>query len=188
MRTMRAGSSAAVPRVRVVTGNAILTTLYQQLRRPLQHIFIVTPFLQDYEFVGRGPLSQMLERQLVDGTSITLMTTAPGGRKGEFTRKYTLMERLEAKGVDVLFNDRLHAKIYLFDESDVTKACLLGSANLTNSAMNKLLEVAMFTHNRTIFKDVLTVFYGFRNEADTIQFSQWKQKEAAKIKDMTEAT
>ena len=185
---MRAGSSTTAPRIRVVTGNAIPNALYRQLRRPLQHIFIVTPFLQDYEFIGRGPLSQMLERQLVDGTRITLMTTAPQGKKPEFTRKYTLMELLVAKGVDVLFNDRLHAKIYLFDESDLTKACLLGSANLTNSAMDRLLEVAMFTHNRTIFKDVLTVFYGFRNEVDTIQFSQWKHKEAAKIKAMTEAT
>ncbi len=98
------------------------------------------------------------------------------------------MELLVAKGVNVLFNDRLHAKIYLFDESDLTKACLLGSANLTNSAMDKLLEVAMFTHNRTIFKDVLTVFYGFRNERDTIRFSQWKHREAASIKAKMEAT
>ena len=188
MRIMRAGSGAIVPRVSVVTGEAIPTTLYRQLRRPLQHILIVTPFLQDYEFFGRGPLSKMLERQLIDGTTITLMTTAPVGGPSEFTRKYTLMELLVAKGVDVLFNDRLHAKIYLFDESDVTKACLLGSANLTNSAMDKLLEVAMFTHNRTIFKDVLTVFYKFRNEPDTIRFSRWKHEEAVTIKQKTEAT
>ena len=184
---MRSASSTTVTRIRMVTGKAIPTTLYSQLRRPLQHILIITPFLQDYEFVGKGPLSQMLERQLVDGTTITLMTTAPQGRPSEFTRKYTLMELLVAKGVNVLFNDRLHAKIYLFDESDLTKACLLGSANLTSGAMDKLLEVAMFTHNRTIFKDVLTVFYGFQNEPDTIQFSQWKHREAATIKDKMEA-
>ena len=188
MSTPRATGAAARPIIQVVTGKAIPTMLYRQLRRPLQGILIVTPYLHDYDFFGRGPLSRMLENQLVEGTRITLMTTAPTGRKSEFTRKYALTELLVTKGVDVLFNDRLHAKIYLFDESDVTKTCLLGSANLTNAAMDRLLEVAMFTHSRTIFEDILTVYYGFRNDPETIQFAQWKRKKAETIKSNTEAT
>ena len=188
---MTARSDAVPQRIRVVTGNAIPRTLYGLLRRPVEQIFIVTPFLEDYEFYGRGPLSKMLERQLAEGASITLLTMAPegtNGTKSAFRRKFTLMEFLVARGVEVLFNQRLHAKVFLFDESEVTKACLLGSANLTNAAMNDRLEIAMFTHNRTIYRNVLTVLYGFRNAADTVKYAQWKHKEAAKIKASTEAT
>lgn len=188
---MRARSYTNPPRMRVVTGNAIPRTLYGLLRRSLQKIFIVTPFLEDYEFFGRGPLSTMLERQLVEGTSITLLTMSPEGTNGTrsaFRRKYTLMEGLAAKGVEVLFNHRLHAKVFLFDESDVTKACLLGSANLTTAAMNDRLEIATFTYNHTVFNDILAVLYGFRNDSDTVQYAQWKNKEAAKIKAIKEAT
>lgn len=188
---MRARSNTTSPNIRVVTGKAIPTTLYGLLRRPLQQIFIVTPFLEDYEFFGRGPLSTMLERQLAEGTNITLLTLSPEGTNGTnsaFRRKYSLMEFLVARGVEVLFNQRLHAKAFLFDESSVTKACLLGSANLTSAAMNDRLEIAMFTYNRSIFDRVRTVLYQFRNDSDTVQYLQWKHRQATKIKALTEAT
>ena len=188
---MTTRSSTDPVRIRVVTGKAIPTTLYGLLRRPVEQIFIVTPFLEDYEFFGRDPLSRMLDRQLAEGTSISLLTTSPpgtNGTKSAFKRKYILMEYLAGRGVEVLFNEHLHAKIFLFNESEVTKACLLGSANLTTAAMNKLLEVAMFTHNRTVFKEVLTVIHRFRNDIATVHYSQWKHKEAATIKAITEGT
>ena len=176
-------------RLRVVSGKQIPTALYAQLRRPLQRLFIVTPFLEDYEFFGRGPLSVFLSKQLSEGAGVTMLTMPPegtNGTKSSFLRKYRLMHLFSTRGADVLFNRRLHAKVFLFDETEITKACILGSANLTTAAMNDRLEIAIFTYNRKLFDEVLAIVYKFMNDPTTMTFMQWKHREATKIRAIAE--
>lgn len=183
-------SRRSIPvRLRVISREEIPIALYGQLRRPLQRLFIVTPFLEDYEFFGKGPLSRFISKHLSEGTEITMLTMPPEGTDGtkkSFSRKYILMRLLASQGVDVQFNHKLHAKVFLFDESEVTKTCILGSANLTARAMNELLEIAIFTHNREVFNRVLITICQFQNDSDTMSFMKWKQKNTAKIKEIME--
>lgn len=174
-------------RLRVISRKEIPIALYGQLRRPLQRLFIVTPFLEDYEFFGKGPLSRFISKHISEGTEITMLTMPPEGTNGTkkaFTRKYILMRLLASQGVKVQFNHKLHAKVFLFDESEITKACILGSANLTARAMNELLEIAIFTYNREVFNRVLITICQFQNDSDTMSFMKWKQKNTAKIKEI----
>lgn len=188
-KTMRRLDNHSSVRLRVISRKEIPIALYGQLRRPLQRLFIVTPFLEDYEFFGRGPLSKLLSKHLIEGTEITMLTMPPEGTDGtkkSFSRKYILMRLLASQGVNVQFNHKLHAKVFLFDESEVTKACILGSANLTTRAMNELLEIAIFTYNREVFNRVLSTICQFQNDSDTMSFMKWKQKNTAKIKEIME--
>ena len=91
---------------RVLSGSNIPVTLYGRLRRSLRTIYIVTPFLEDYEFFGKGPLSRLLLRQIAEGVDITMLTMPPEGKNGTkkaFSRKYKLMNMLYTQGVKVLF-------------------------------------------------------------------------------------
>jgi phosphatidylserine/phosphatidylglycerophosphate/cardiolipin synthase-like enzyme len=170
---------------RILTGKAIPVALYEQLRKPLKRIFIVTPFLEDYEFFGRSPLSKFLSKHASEGAGITLLTMPPEGTNGtarSFTRKYQLLEQLTKEGVDVRLNVNLHAKVFLFDESAITRATILGSANLTTAAMNERLEIALLTYNRELFGSVLSIVYKFWNNLSTKTFMKWKLENAVKIR------
>lgn len=172
---------------RVISGRNIPLTLFGRLRRPLRKIFIVTPFLEDYEFYGKGSLSRFLLKHISEGVKITMLTMPPEGKNGtkkSFSRKYKLMNFLAVQGVRVLFNSKLHAKVFLFDESEITKACILGSANLTRAAMEDRLEIAIFTHNRDIYKKVLSIIDEFKEDDDTISFIKWKYEKASLIKEI----
>lgn len=174
-------------RLRVVSRKEIPIALYGQLRRPLQRLFIVTPFLEDYEFFGKGPLSKFISKHLSEGTEVSMLTMPPEGTNGTkkaFSRKYILMRLLASQGVDIRFNHKLHAKVFLFEESEITKACILGSANLTAAAMNERLEIAILTYNRQVFDKVLSTIYQFRNDSDTMTFIKWKQHQATRIKEI----
>jgi len=171
---------------RILSGSNIPVTLYGRLRRSLRTVYIVTPFLEDYEFFGKGPLSKLLLRQIMEGVDITMLTMPPEGTNGTkkaFSRKYRLMNMLSTQGVKVLFNSKLHAKVFLFDESEVTKACILGSANLTRAAMDERLEIAVFTHNRDFYQRVLSVVVKFRDDSSTKDFLKWKYENAAIIRE-----
>lgn len=177
--------------LRIISRREIPVALYGQLRRPLQRMFIVTPFLEDYEFFGKGPLSKFILKHVSEGVEVMMLTMPPegtNGTKASFSRKYVLMKSLVSQGVDVRFNGKLHAKVFLFDESQVTKACILGSANLTAAAMNERLEIAMLSYNREVFKSVLSIIYQFRNDSSTMTFREWKKKEAYKIKQIMGVT
>ena len=184
-----ASRDSKAARLRVITGQEIPTTLYTQLRRPLNRLFIVTPFLEDYEFFGKGPLSKFLSKQLTEGTKISMLTVPPegiNGTKKAFERKYRLTSLLWSRGVDISFNSKLHAKVFLFDESEVTKATILGSANLTTAAMNVRLEIAIFTHNRGVFNEILSIVRRFEKDSGTMTFAKWRAKAASKIKSIME--
>jgi len=105
---------------RPVTGREISSEVLARFRRPQASIHIVSPYLQDYAFLGTSPLSTLLLNHLASGAQVTVLTTPPPGKKAEAQRKYELLRRLHERGVRVLVNGRLHAKIYLFEESVVT--------------------------------------------------------------------
>lgn len=168
-----------------ITGREIPLALYARLRRNLECIYIVTPFLEDYEFFNKSPLSSFLLRHIAVGTSIYMFTTPPGSpptSKRAFVMKYRLLDSLNARGVKVQVNPQLHAKIFLFDEPLTTKTTIVGSANLTAPAMNERLEIAFLSFNRELYDRVLSIVKKFLNHNDTKSFLRWKVAEARKIK------
>ena len=168
-----------------ITGKEIPLALYARLRRNLRCIYIVTPFLEDYEFFKKSPLSSFLLKHIAAGTSVFMFTTPPGSppsSKQAFSMKYRLLDNLNAQGVEVHVNPQLHAKVFLFDEPPITKATIVGSANLTKPAMDERLEIALLSFNRELYERVLSIIRKFLNHDDTKPFLRWKVSEASKIK------
>lgn len=168
-----------------ITGRDISIALYARLRRPLKEIWIVTPFLQDYEFFRRSPLSTLLTKQLAEGVKVVLLTMPPEGTNGTrraFSRKYTLLRRLAHQGAQIWLNRQLHAKVFMFDESQAIRACILGSANLTTAAMNERLEIALLSFNQQLYHDVMRIIRGFLIDSRTKSFFTWRVSKAAEIK------
>lgn len=168
-----------------ITGKEIPRAIYARLRRNLQCIYIVTPFLEDYEFFGKSPLSWFLFKHVAAGTSVYMFTTPPGSpptSQRAFVTKYRLLNSLNARGVKVQVNPQLHAKIFLFEEPAITKTTIVGSANLTVPAMNERLEIALLSFNRELYERVLIIIKKFLNHHDTKTFLRWKIGEAGRIK------
>ena len=163
---------------RAVTGRAISSELYARLRRPQESIYIVSPFLQDYSFLGTAALSSLLLKQLASGTQVTALTTPPPGNREKRAAKvkYLLLKMLRERGVRVLVNDMLHAKIYLFEESSITRSVIMGSANMTTPAMDKLLEVAIASYNHDFYKALFQIVIRFENDRGTMNLTRWADK------------
>ena len=89
--------------------------------------------MQDYDFWGEGRLSGLLLKQLGWGAAIRLVTTPPPGAvtSAGFRSKYALLSTLSRHGVEVLLNEKLHAKAYLFMDERNVATTVVGSANLT---------------------------------------------------------
>ncbi len=107
-------------------------------RRFLKHkeVILVSPYLSPELFSVYSPFGKVLYDLLHEGTKLTLITSTPTA-----LADLKFFERLEAEGFDVLFHERLHAKLYLFDvepsmyssqeEAQLRRVAILGSANLT---------------------------------------------------------
>lgn len=161
-----------------VTGRDISTELYARLRRPQNSIYIVSPYLQDYSFLNTSPLSSLLLNQLSVGTRVTILTTPPPGRpeRSAAKTKYVLLRRLRDQGVRVLVNTELHAKIYLFEESVITRSVIMGSANMTSHAMNELLEVVIASYNHEFYKALFQIVIRFEDHRGTMDLTRWADR------------
>ena len=160
--------------------------------RQLERATIVSYTMQDYDFLGHGLLSQHLFRQLAFGAQIVVMTTPPRGKTGkgkEFKRKLELLEKLDQYGADVYLHDRLHAKAYLFNDSNDAKMLIVGSANLTSSGFgrsginsNDLLELALLTGDPHIYSSTLQIIENrIIGDPVTLDFATWVRHNQAKV-------
>lgn len=191
--TLRGGPSPGV-QLSVLDGGEVSLEVLQAIgyRTILKSATIVSYNMQDYMFWGHGNLSRLLLRQLSFGARIRLMTTPPPGRptRTAFAEKYRLVSQLVRYGAEVFFNEKLHAKAYLFlDSSDVTTT-IIGSANLTGPGFglrltpaDSLVEMCVycphtqFFHEANQFIDTKVV-----NDGRTEDFATWFSKNSIEIR------
>ena len=150
--------------------------------RILKEALIISFNMQDYDFWGRGRLSNLLRRQLANGARVTLMTTPPENRKKKIIKsKLILIEELDRYGVNVFLHERLHAKAYLFVDERGTTTTVVGSANLTKGGFgirgvptDSLLELALITSNPEVHRTTAEVIQNkLLGDSDTFDFATW---------------
>lgn len=106
---------------------------------PHKEVLLVSPYLSLDMMWSTAPMGKALDEWLEDGCTVTLITRPPRATElDEFNK-------LEARGFEIIYVARLHAKAYLF-KVDQTKVntyqqaprdlALLGSANLTKSGFH----------------------------------------------------
>lgn len=114
----------------------IRTTLLSRRFTKHRSVILVSPFLSPELFSISSPFGKVLTDLVDEGAKLSLITLPP-----QSLDELRFFEGLEANGFDVLFHDRLHAKLYLFEVDpdfvsyDPGTKCknlaMLGSANLT---------------------------------------------------------
>ena len=183
-----------VPDVTPCLGDDVAKEVLQWIGafRQLAKATIISFNMQDYDFWGNGRLSSLLLRQLALGAEIVVMTTPPPGATGEgtaFREKLSLLEDLQKNGAEVYLNERLHAKAYLFLDSNDSKMLIVGSANLTSSGFgrrgttsNDLLELALLTGNAHIYSSTLQVIEAkLFGDSGTLEFATWVGLNRSKV-------
>ena len=160
--------------------------------RQLTRATIISYNMQDYDFWGNGRLSSLLLRQLAYGAEIVVMTTPPPGATGSgtaFKEKLSLLEDLQKNGAEVYLHERLHAKAYLFSDSNDSRMLIVGSANLTSSGFGRrgttsddLLELALLTGDSQIYSSTLQVIEAeLFGDSDTVDFPAWVGLNRSKV-------
>jgi hypothetical protein len=196
--TVRANHEESKPGARpepisVLDGGEVALEVLQAIgyRTTLKTATIVSYNMQDYDFWGHGALSHLLLRQLSLGASIQLMTTPPPGKVTSqgFKTKYQLLSHLQKKGVAIFLNEKLHAKAYLFLDSNETTTAIVGSANLTGPGFgmtlaphDNLVEMALLTGDSTLFQGALQfVDQKILNDKRTEEFATWFSRNSIEI-------
>lgn len=179
--------------ISVLDGGEVALEVLQAIgyRTTLRTATIVSYNMQDYDFWGQGVLSHLLLRQLSLGASIQLMTTPPPGKVTSqgFKNKYQLLSELQKKGVAIYLNEKLHAKAYLFLDSNETTTAIVGSANLTGPGFgmtlaphDNLVEMALLTGDSTLFQGALQfVDRKILNDKRTEDFATWFSRNSMEI-------
>lgn len=176
----------SVPTVTPCLGDDVAKEVLQWIGafRQLTRATIISYNMQDYDFWGNGRLSDLLLRQLAYGAEIVVMTTPPPGANGSgaaFKAKLSLLEDLQKNGADVYLHERLHAKAYLFSDSDDSRMLIVGSANLTSRGFGRrgatsddLLELALLTGDSQIYSSTLQFIEAkLFGDSNTLAFSAW---------------
>jgi hypothetical protein len=160
-------------------------------RKVLKKATIVSFNMQDYDFWGHGRLSHLLLRQLSYGAAIRVMTTPPPGRPTgvAFKAKYKLLSDLVKNGVMVFLNEKLHAKAYLFLDSDDTSTAIVGSPNLTGpgfgmtlAPQDNLVEMAVLVGDTEVYakaNDFVDV--KILTDTRTEEFKTWFSRNSVEI-------
>ncbi len=187
-------SNSALPcHVSVLDGGEAALEVLQAIgyRTILRTATIVSYNLQDYDFWGHGVLSHLLLRQLALGAAVRLMTTPPPGKptNARFKTKYKLLVELDKNGVKVFLNEKLHAKAYLFLDSNDAATAIIGSPNLTGPGFgmhltpdDNLVEIAIHSDHVPIFRDALKfVDNKILNDKRTEDFSTWYSRNLVEI-------
>jgi len=179
--------------ISVLDGGEVALEVLQAIgyRTTLRTATIVSYNMQDYDFWGQGVLSHLLLRQLSLGASIQLMTTPPPGKVTSqgFKTKYQLLSALQKNGVAIYLNEKLHAKAYLFLDSNQTTTAIVGSANLTGPGFgmtlaphDNLVEMALLTGDSTLFQGALEfVDQKILNDKRTEDFATWFSRNSMEI-------
>lgn len=160
--------------------------------RLLSKATIISFNMQDYDFWGQGRLSHLLLRQIAYGALITVMTTPPPGNDGKkqaFRDKLQLLEVLVANGAEVYLNPDLHAKAYLFQDSQNSEMVIVGSPNLTSrgfgtkgSTTPDLIELALLTGDELVYSSTGKIIEtGIIGNPRTLTFAKWASNNRLKI-------
>ncbi|KAF0166274.1 MAG: Uncharacterized protein FD157_893 [Rhodocyclaceae bacterium] len=134
-------SSASSPASRAAVLDGQLLQNYQPTyirmallsRRFIKHdaITLISPYLSEELFSIFSPFGKVLHDLKEEGTKLTLITRPPQSLEG-----LAFFSMLEKDGISILFHSRVHAKLYLFEETadnvrPAKRVALIGSANLT---------------------------------------------------------
>lgn len=189
----RGSNSPQTTCISMLDGGDVALEVLQAIgyRTVLKTATIVSYNMQDYDFWGQGFLSHLLLRQLAFGASVRLMTTPPPGRPTgtAFKAKYKLLSELQKNGVGVFLNEKLHAKAYLFVDSNDARTAIVGSANLTGpgfgmhlAPQDSLVEMAMICDDNAVFQEAIDfVDSKILNDTRTEDFATWFAKNGVEI-------
>ena len=105
-------------------------------------MFLISPFLSFKLFELSSTFGKMITDLVEDGAEVNLFTLPPHSEDPDSMDRYGA---LELQGINVFFQESLHAKLYTFklDRSrlrrggaEATDYAILGSANLTEAGTN----------------------------------------------------
>jgi phosphatidylserine/phosphatidylglycerophosphate/cardiolipin synthase-like enzyme len=128
-------------------------------------------------------VSDLLRRQLALGAEITVLTTPPpfNPKKNPYKDKLKLLEKLEADGIRVLLNERIHAKVYLFNDADDRRTTIVGSANLSHGGFGVKgtavgwHELSLVCSDNELFRKTTSlVENGMMADRETMDFATWR--------------
>lgn len=126
--------------VQILSGDVLEAFVREVERRkvPPRRLTLVTPWIS-YACGVEGPLARLLRHAETNDSSVVL-TTRPSTSDGHAAAIEAVMQRSRGS---VLFNPRLHAKLYVCQEGGSGGGfAVIGSANMT-SASSGLDEVAV---------------------------------------------
>lgn len=106
-----------------------------------------------------------------------------------FKSKYKLLSELQKNGIQVFLNDKLHAKAYLFLDTNNTATAIVGSANLTGPGFglrltpdDNLVEMAILCGDSQTLKSATDfVENKIANDRRTEEFATWFSKNSVEI-------
>lgn len=107
-------------------------------RRSSRAVRILTHTVADFQVTAGMTFSRMLAQLMASDTTVTLIF---GARRIEEPAK-DFLRKLQSMGVNVYWNRRMHAKVILA-VSSTGAAALIGSANMTQSAMTWSTEACI---------------------------------------------
>ena len=172
----------------IIATNDIRLQLLKSLASPQTKIIIVTPFLQDVDMGGSRGVRTFLGQQIKSRAEIELLTTPPDltkAKSGEFRRKYNLLRDYSLLGTSVFLNPKLHAKAFCFNNEDVRRITVLGSANLTSKGLYDNLELAFLSARDAVYHSVMANVRVFMRHQDTTPLDVWVTRNALAIKTAT---
>lgn len=110
---------------------------------PHKEVVLVSPFISQSLLIRTAKLGRLLDNLVEDGTKVSLITLPPKADDLSF------FSDLEARGIELLFHPRLHAKLYVFcvDHARVSHGrnyddlIIVGSANLTERGFGATRDV-----------------------------------------------
>lgn len=106
---------------------------------PHRSITLISPFISLSLLNKFSPIGHILDEVKSEKGSVSIITLPP---KVEELEEW---ERLSARGFDILFHERLHAKLYIFEvdkerlghyQQDKSSVAIVGSANMTETGWN----------------------------------------------------
>jgi hypothetical protein len=181
LKAARAEAPApSVPVAEAVLDGKLRAQLFNELVNPnLKRVWLVSPFVTDVGnlTISSGQLSARIGRERKRGVEVTLITRPPSANEG-IASKREFLDRLERDGVQVLVNQNLHAKIYLFDAAPATMKWYLGSHNLTEGGLGKWREASMYGSREAEYRQAHNAMVSVREDRKTEPYNIWKAREA----------
>lgn len=150
-------------------------TFYKLIGESKSQLLLCAPYIK------KEVVSEILKLKK-DGTTLSVITSAKAANFASGSSDVEAIEMLIDNGISVINYQRLHAKIYLFDN----KKALITSANLTNHALFHNYEYGVLVHEdekETIDK----VYSDFVEMMESELHGEFNKTTIARIKKYVEA-